>query len=184
MTDETYDGNSFAQSTWFGLDTYTTGGTYAYGERAANTGSTLIGRFIQDIQFYTKRGSGTGSGTVSAVMRDDSNTLLHTFWTALATTISETPAWTSNTTSAYNTAMAEGDYFALESTANNDPIVYAGRNDSTTTDRFDTNISNATAYLPYDSDSEKDCYFKMTYTTSAPTSGATFMPPPIAHVRL
>ena len=160
---ETYDGGDFANLEWVDLDSCCEG-TMAYGETAETSDSVLIGRKISNLQFYAKQGSSPASGSVAAVMKNSSGTTIHTFWTGLAgTSLHATGAWTDESSTAFTTAMAEDDYFAIETSASGS-IVNVARNKLGTGNLFDGSDSDGVTYLPL-TKTGRDCYFKMTYTT-------------------
>lgn len=178
MTDETYDTSTVQM---VAIDTYDAG-TYAYGELADTASSTLIGRYIQDIQCWADK-TDTTTGNIKAVLRDSSNAVIHTFWTFAANSLPGSPTWTANTSTVSTHRIVEGDYFAFE-TDTSASKARVGRNNASsgTAEQFDTTNSSGCYYdatpSPFLATNVRDVWFKMTYSTSVPSSGGTRLPPP------
>jgi len=165
MTSEQYPADPTSNYTAIDLDGYSSG-TYGMGETATTADSSLIGRYISDLQFYMQNVEPIGSGNIKATVKNSSNVILHTFWTVANSTLSTDAQWTANTSESYASPIAEGDYLAVEVTTSS-AIPRAFRNSGGTA--YDGTDSNGLTFLPITARTQ-DTFFKMTYSDDPPVT--------------
>ena len=156
------------------------------GERVINTDSVLFGVSLTSVTFKLSKSS-SPSGNVVAGVWNGAGSLIHTFGTIAASSVSTSATDYTFDTTAMSGTLASGDIIGVELTPLGGGTV---RLYSQTTDVFDgTNTTNSSwlTYAPYngawEEETSNDRYFIFIGAIPPPASSGTHLPPPPITVR-
>ena len=158
------------------------GATRLTGCTIANISSVLYGKSINDFQAYAKDNSSTGN--VKAVLINSSGSIIHTFWTAVASSVfTSGGSWSNETSTPYAGTVAVGDCFALQMDSGSTNGIGAAYSTSDVFDGVNTVWGELSSWSASSitTNTGQDYCFKITDASSPPSTG-TLLPPPVAWI--